>query len=203
MADQVNCRECVHFGSAGAYPLWCHAEQFSLHYENNVTSGHCGVFMPRPRALFRCYNCNAAGTVSPEGLCLPCQSVTNVSDEPEEVLYSSMPVAPVAGETSSTAEVAPPEPIHDRIRRVGVEVADLCREKNLAYGSSFQKTGEFLRLLYPDGIRPEQYVDLGLLFRIFDKQMRIATRKDAFGESPFRDIAGYGMMGAANDGQAR
>jgi hypothetical protein len=114
-----------------------------------------------------------------------------------------MPVAPVAGATSSTAEATPREPIHDRIRRVGVEVADLCREKNLAYGSSFQKTGEFLRLLYPDGIRPEQYVDLGLLFRIFDKQMRIATRKDAFGESPFRDIAGYGMMGAANDGDRR
>jgi hypothetical protein len=120
----------------------------------------------------------------------------NMIDDEGTIAFSSMPIV---GATSSTAEVTPPEPIHDRIRRVGVEVADLCREKNLAYGSSFQKTGEFLRLLYPDGIRPEQYVDLGLLFRIFDKQMRIATRKDAFGESPFRDIAGYGMMGAATD----
>jgi hypothetical protein len=106
MADQVNCRECVHFGSAGSYPLWCHAKQFSLQDEHNVTSGRCIVFTSRPPALFRCYNCKGefdAGMVSPEGLCIPCQSVTNVSDEPEEVLYSSMPVAPVAGDWSSTA----------------------------------------------------------------------------------------------------
>jgi hypothetical protein len=192
-----DCTKCVRSHGDPTIP-WCrHARP---------SDGNCVSFLVKPSALFRCYNCKGefdAGMVSPEGLCIPCQSVTNVSDAPEEVLYSSMPVAPVAGETSSTAEVTPPEPIHDRIRRVGVEVADLCREKNLAYGSSFQKTGEFLRLLYPDGIRPEQYVDLGLLFRIFDKQMRIATRKDAFGESPWKDISGYGMMGAANDGDRR
>jgi hypothetical protein len=34
--------------------------------------------------------------------------------------------------------------------------------------------------------------DIGKLFRI-------ATKKDAFGESPFKDIAGYGILGVAND----
>ncbi len=34
------------------------------------------------------------------------------------------------------------------------------------------------------------------LVRIFDKMKRIATQKDAFGESPFKDIAGYGLLGA-------
>ena len=35
-----------------------------------------------------------------------------------------------------------------------------------------------------------------------DKQAlirRIATRKDAFGESPFKDIAGYGLIGVVAD----
>jgi hypothetical protein len=35
--------------------------------------------------------------------------------------------------------------------------------------------------------------------RILDKLFRIATRKDAFGESPFKDIAGYGILGVSND----
>ena len=34
--------------------------------------------------------------------------------------------------------------------------------------------------------------------RIVDKLFRIATDKDAFGESPFKDIAGYGILGVAN-----
>jgi hypothetical protein len=89
--------------------------------------------------------------------------------------------------------------IHERIERVGLGVTALCVEKNKAYGSSFEKAGEFLRLLYPDGLRPEQYGDALLLVRIFDKQMRIATRKDAFGESPYLDVAGYGLLGAAKD----
>lgn len=32
--------------------------------------------------------------------------------------------------------------------------------------------------------------------RIFDKLKRIATDRDALGESPYRDIAGYGILGA-------
>jgi hypothetical protein len=98
---------------------------------------------------------------------------------------------------------AGPVSVLDRIKSEGERITSLCAEKNKAYGSSFEKTGAFLRLLYPDGIKPEQYEDLGLIFRVFDKQMRIATRKDAFGESPFADIAGYGILGAAKDSGAK
>jgi hypothetical protein len=92
------------------------------------------------------------------------------------------------------------KPMHERIRSVGHELTDLVVEKNQAYGSSFEKTGDFLRLLYPAGVAPEQLGDALLLARIFDKCMRIAHRKHAFGESPYRDIAGYGLLGAAKDG---
>ena len=83
--------------------------------------------------------------------------------------------------------------------RTAEEVGKLVTEKNAAYGDSFAQCGKFLRLLFPNGIHPDQYDDALALVRIFDKQMRIATRKDAFGESPYRDIAGYGLLGVVKD----
>lgn len=80
--------------------------------------------------------------------------------------------------------------------RIGAEIGKLVAEKNRAYGNSFNTIGEALRLLYPDGIQPDQYTDALALVRIWDKMMRVATDRDALGESPFRDIAGYGVLGA-------
>jgi len=80
---------------------------------------------------------------------------------------------------------------------IGQEVGKLVAEKNRAYGDSFKKCAEFLRLLYPQGVKPEQYGDVLTLVRMFDKMMRIATDKDALGESPYRDLAGYSILGVA------
>jgi hypothetical protein len=80
--------------------------------------------------------------------------------------------------------------------QLGIEIGELVQSKNAAYGSSFAKAGKFLALLYPAGLQPEQYNNALLLVRIFDKQMRIATDADAFGETPYADIAGYGILGA-------
>lgn len=90
----------------------------------------------------------------------------------------------------------------ERIRSIAGELGKVVSEKNQAYGSSFEKCDQFLRLLYPMGLALDQYSDALLLVRIFDKCMRIATRKDAFGESPYRDLAGYGILGAAKDDDA-
>lgn len=73
-------------------------------------------------------------------------------------------------------------------------IGKLLDEKNAAYGDSFFKAGEFLRLLYPDGVKPEQYGDLLAVTRVFDKLMRIATDKDALGENPWQDVAGYAIL---------
>lgn len=81
-----------------------------------------------------------------------------------------------------------------RLREIGTEIGALVAEKDLAYGSAFEKCGDFLRLLYPEGVRPEQYVAMLALVRIFDKQMRIATAPGAFNEDPARDIVGYGVL---------
>ena len=48
---------------------------------------------------------------------------------------------------------------------------------------------------YPDGVMPDQYNDMLGLVRIFDKTMRIAHNRDWGGETPWRDISGYGLLG--------
>ena len=82
-----------------------------------------------------------------------------------------------------------------KYRQTAAEIGALVDEKQAAYGDSFGKAGDFLRLLYPDGIKPEQYDDLLTVVRVFDKLMRVATDKDALGENPYSDIVGYGLLG--------
>jgi hypothetical protein len=82
-----------------------------------------------------------------------------------------------------------------RYEDLGSEIGRLVDEKNAAYGNSFNESCEILRVLYPDGIRPDQYTDVLSIARIVDKLFRIANHKDAFGESPYCDIAGYGLLG--------
>lgn len=83
-------------------------------------------------------------------------------------------------------------------KQLGEEVGSLVDEKNAAYGSSFAESHKILSVLYPNGIKPEQYMDALAITRVIDKLFRIATKKDAFGESPWRDIAGYALLGIAN-----
>jgi hypothetical protein len=82
---------------------------------------------------------------------------------------------------------------------IGTEIGKLVQEKNLAYGDSFARSGEIMKILFPQGISLDQYIDVLAIVRIIDKLFRIASKKDAFGESPFRDIVGYGILGVYND----
>lgn len=79
------------------------------------------------------------------------------------------------------------------------EIGRLVAEKQKAYGDSFGKSGAILKILYPDGIRPEQYDDALTITRILDKLFRVATDKDAFGESPWRDVNGYSLLAYIRD----
>ena len=73
------------------------------------------------------------------------------------------------------------------------------QQKNEAYGNSFGESCKILEVLFPDGVKPEQYGDLLAITRVIDKLFRLATKKDAFGESPWRDICGYALLGIARD----
>jgi len=72
-------------------------------------------------------------------------------------------------------------------------VGALVDKKQGQYGDSFSKADEFLRILYPDGIKPDQYKDLLTLTRIFDKLMRVANGNQG-DEDAFKDIAGYALL---------
>jgi hypothetical protein len=78
--------------------------------------------------------------------------------------------------------------------KLGKELGKLVADKQLAYGDSFGKSGNVLRELYPNGISIEQYDDVLTIARIVDKLFRIATQKDAYGESPYKDAAGYCLL---------
>lgn len=81
------------------------------------------------------------------------------------------------------------------LKEISNELGSLLEEKNRSYGSAFSKSSEVLKILYPNGIQPDQYTDLLLTTRILDKLFRIATDKSAFNEEPWKDIAGYGLLG--------
>lgn len=84
--------------------------------------------------------------------------------------------------------------MEERFASLAGETARLVAEKNLAYGDSFAKCGDFLRLLWPDGVPPAQYGDMLALVRMFDKMMRIAHDETAFDEEPKRDMLGYALL---------
>ena len=88
-----------------------------------------------------------------------------------------------------------------RFEEIGKTIGALVEEKNEAYGDSFQRSQEILKVLFPDGVQPNQYRDMLGMVRVIDKMFRIATDKDAFGESPWKDITGYGILGTAGDEQ--
>jgi len=83
--------------------------------------------------------------------------------------------------------------------QIGKEIGALVDKKNASYGSSFDNAGEILKILYPESIGVEQYTDALAIIRIIDKLFRIANNKYAFDEEPWKDIAGYGILGVAKE----
>ncbi len=84
-------------------------------------------------------------------------------------------------------------------KEIGKDIGDLVQEKNEAYGDSFGNASKILETLYPEGIKTHQYRDVLAIIRVIDKLFRLANKKDAFGESPWRDICGYAILGVFND----
>ena len=79
-------------------------------------------------------------------------------------------------------------------RKIALEVGSLLNRKQQAYGNSFNEIPEVLRLMYPDGIPVKAYDNVLTIARILDKLWRIARDNDPFGESPWKDIAGYALL---------
>ena len=93
--------------------------------------------------------------------------------------------------------LAPPSKWHP----IAASIAATVAEKNAAYGDSFAQAGDILAILYPAGIAPNQYADALAVVRVIDKLFRVATDRDALGESPWRDIAGYALLACERVGK--
>lgn len=78
----------------------------------------------------------------------------------------------------------------------GQEIGRLVDAKNRAYGDSFRKVGQILRIIRPQGFSDVVLDDLLAVVRILDKIFRILTHRDAMFESPWTDIAGYAILRA-------
>ena len=77
---------------------------------------------------------------------------------------------------------------------IALDIARLVQKKSISYGDSFGKSGAILRILYPVGISHDQMDEALTIVRILDKMFRVANKPDAFGESPWADIIGYGLL---------
>jgi hypothetical protein len=78
--------------------------------------------------------------------------------------------------------------------QIGQQVGALADQKNAAYGNSFLRMGSIMKHIYPDGVKVDQYQDFITIARLMDKFCRIAADKEAFGENPWRDVAGYSIL---------
>ena len=82
-----------------------------------------------------------------------------------------------------------------RLQELAEDVAKLVVEKQAAYGDSFGRSGNVLREMYPNGVEPRNFDEMLTIARILDKLFRIATDPNYGGESPYRDIMGYALLG--------
>lgn len=73
-------------------------------------------------------------------------------------------------------------------------IGEMLERKNSSYGAAYSRCGDFMRLLFPNGLRPADYDRVLFVVRILDKLTRISTAKDSCGEDPFEDIAGYALL---------
>lgn len=102
-----------------------------------------------------------------------------------------------------TGAPLPPPPARG-YEDLGSDIGKLVAEKNRQYGDSARKSGAIMRILYPNGIPAHAADDALLTVRVLDKLSRISERgpdgKDLGGESPWKDVAGYGLLGWKKDG---
>lgn len=84
--------------------------------------------------------------------------------------------------------------MQSKFEAIALRIAALVQEKQIAYGDSFGRAGDVLRILYPNGISHSQLDEALTIVRVVDKLFRVANEPDAFGESPWEDVVGYGLL---------
>ena len=72
------------------------------------------------------------------------------------------------------------------------EIGTLLAKKEEAYGFSYETAPQILQVLFPNGVKVEDYDKLLYITRVIDKLNRIANNDDT--EDPYQDICGYSLL---------
>ena len=80
------------------------------------------------------------------------------------------------------------------LEEIAKSVANLVEDKQQQYGDAFGKSEQILKVLYPNGVHPDDYRNLLTITRIVDKLFRLATNNGNDKEDPWRDICGYSLL---------
>ncbi len=118
-------------------------------------------------------------------------------DKPEITVKDVLMCEAAQREQGFGTEDEEPIPYHvvGKYEALGESIGALVDQKNKQYGDAFNRGGCILEILYPDGVRPDQYRDMLGVIRVIDKLFRVANGKQG-NEDPWQDIAGYGLLGA-------
>lgn len=130
-------------------------------------------------------------------LCARCHAVAERRWIPEFAAdYRTRPLAPPAEPVEELLEdeVVEEAPAPRPYAAIAADIVAVVERKQAAYGDSFGKAGHVLAELYPNGIPLDKLDDALVVVRVVDKLFRIATDRDALGESPWGDIAGYALL---------
>lgn len=82
----------------------------------------------------------------------------------------------------------------NKYEQIGKKIGSLVEHKNDCYGDVTRKSGEIFKILYPNGIKTEEYTEMIALVRVMDKISRIANGNKG-DENAWKDLAGYGILG--------
>jgi len=100
----------------------------------------------------------------------------------------------------------PPLPVGE-YEILALAIGRLTDEKSKQYGNANAKVGEIMKVLYPEGVPVHALKNALLIVRMLDKICRIANQGpdglDKGGEDPFSDLAGYSLIGAAQNTGAK
>lgn len=80
-----------------------------------------------------------------------------------------------------------------KYEQAALMIAKLVATKQIQYGNSFGNSDKIFKVLYPNGVSPEQMKDFLVIVRVVDKLFRLA-RGDQGEESAWADINGYSLL---------
>ena len=85
-----------------------------------------------------------------------------------------------------------------KYEKIATQIGKVVDSKNKQYGDAINNIDSILKILYPNGIKVEQYKDMSVMVRVLDKLFRL-SKGDQGDESAWNDIAGYGILMSKED----